>query len=114
MDMREAFRQAPLVINDYQAGALALLMADGKLAGTTYDDVEPPTSVAIFAVGARESLGQPVPMRHPITREDVMDPADPRLIALREDPSAHTIAVVAEDGRCWQIVRAGICWPVDR
>jgi hypothetical protein len=106
----ELFEKANLVINDLQAAALAHLMADGEHSGTTLPRTTPPTAVALQAIGARESLGDR-PLHHPLTGEYVTDHEHPDRVAMGPDPLAHTVVVLAEDGRWWQIVRAGICWP---
>jgi hypothetical protein len=77
---------AALVLTAVQAEALTALLTDGELKGTRYPNVEPPVRVALVALGRVEGI----------------DAAE---------PSAHTVGVLADDGRTWQIVRAGICWP---
>jgi hypothetical protein len=85
--LRTAFSLAALTLNPAQAQALAALMETGRLTGTTLPDVDPPRSVALAPVGEREGL--------PVFNE----------------PATHTLLVWDEDGRAWQIVRAGITWP---
>lgn len=104
----DAFQRATLVINPAQAQALADLMWDGKLAGTTLPDVERPRSLALVGIGRRESVGEAFAQNR-----DGSHRIEGDRVAMEPDPEAHTLAAVAEDGRMWQIVRAGITWPVD-
>jgi hypothetical protein len=83
--------RATLVINPEQAAALAGLLVDGKLYGTVFEDVEPPRRVALVAAG------------------DLVEAIDPE-----NDVAVHTLGVVADDGRVWQITAMGICWPTPR
>jgi hypothetical protein len=109
----EAFKGAALVVNMRQAEALAALLWEGELRGTTYPNVEPPRVAALVAISERESLGQPDLAEDRRTGEHLPDPDDPDMVRMDpEMPASHTIAVVAEDGRMWSIVRAGITWPV--
>lgn len=104
-----AFSRAGLVVNKLQAQALADLMWEGKQAGTTLTDVQPPQAVALGGIGERGSMGDtPAQNRDGshVVGEDGMVPWEP-------DPEAHTLVVVADDGRMWQIVRAGIAWPIE-
>lgn len=106
IDPERAFATAGLVINRAQAQALADLMWEGKQTGTsTATDL--PLSLALGAVGPRESLGETF-----AANRDGSHRVEGDLVAMEPDPSCHTLLVVAEDGRAWQIVRAGIAWPV--
>jgi hypothetical protein len=103
------FQSAALVINREQANALADLMWEGKLKGTVLPDVDPPDAVALVPLGRRESRGtKPAQNRDGSHRFD-----DDGMVSWENDPPAHTLGAVAEDGRCWQIVRAGIIWPIE-
>lgn len=72
------------MINAKQAKALAALMETGRLAGTTYPDVDPPLTVSLAEV------------------DDWCD-----------TDGAKTLGVLGPDGRAWQIVTQGITWPVE-
>jgi hypothetical protein len=87
--LRTAFQFAALTLNPAQARALMALMETGRLTGITLPDVAPPRSVALAPVGEREGL--------------------PGL----NEPATHTLLVWDEDGRTWQILRAGTTWPAD-
>lgn len=108
--MSDAYQRAGLVINKLQAQALADLMWDGQQAGTSLGDVEPPQAVALVAIGPRESMGETTAQNR--DGSHVVDEAT-GTVPWVEDPEAHTLVVLAADGRLWQIVRAGITWPVE-
>jgi len=108
--MAAAFKSAGLIVNACQTQCLADLMWEGKLTGTTYDDINPPRAVALVAVGPCESLSMEIPAQNRDGSHVVGDDGE---FVMEVDPESHTIGVIGEDGRCWTIVRAGITWPVD-
>ena len=95
--------RAALVITAPQIDALAALLNEGKHSGTTLPDTAPPARVALIAVGELqpefETWSKGAWESGEIPQPDV---------AL---PPGHSLGVVADDGRYWEIVRAGICWP---
>ena len=92
---------------------MAALLWEGKLKGTNYADVEPPRTAALLALSPCEGIGQPDLARDRKTGEYIADPANPELVLQTAPmPPSHTITAVAPDGRAWQIVRAGIVWPI--
>lgn len=95
--------RAALVVTANQVEALAALLTHGKHKGTTLPDCDPPARVALVAADTLqpefETWSDGAWKAGEIPRPDVVL------------PPGHTLGVVADDGRSWEIVRAGICWP---
>jgi hypothetical protein len=102
------------VLNPDQARALLMLMNDGTLAGTTLErDSDPPARVQLIGVGELHPTPAPGRRRRDLlSDEDVyLDGEDRRFVPYVEAPAFQSVAVLAEDGRCWTLAGAGICWP---
>jgi hypothetical protein len=102
------------VLNPDQARALLMLLNDGTCAGTTLEkDPDPPARVQLIGVGPLHPM--PAPGRRRIdlfTGESVFRDGESREYEPYEEaPSFQSVAVLAEDGRCWTLAGAGICWP---
>jgi hypothetical protein len=96
---------ALLLISKLQAQALADLLWEGKQNGEP--DCDPPKRVALVAAGAPEEIDHTLDQ----TRDgEHLVGDDGRTILTTSYPPHHTLGVVADDGRVWQITRAGICW----
>lgn len=108
---RGLYARADLVINAQQAEALAALLWDGKHAGTSLEDCEPPRTAALYPGGPRESLDMPELRRDRKSGEYVTDKGH-RVLEDPPMPAANTLLVLAPDGRAWQCARAGIMWPM--
>lgn len=100
--------RAELVVTKLQAQALADLLWEGKLTGTTLADVEPPARVALLAIGDAEAVRGALERNRDGSHRVIGD----RVLTV-DYPPHHTLGVVADDGRAWVIVRAGICWPAE-
>lgn len=101
-DMPVDLDRAALVITPKQAAALAALLDSGKHTGTTLPDCDPPSRVALVAVGGLEPAFED--WSKPWESGEIPAPD----VAI---PPGHTLGVLSDDGGTWQIVRAGICWP---
>ena len=96
---------AALLVTPSQVEALAALLMEGKHKGTTLPDTDPPARVALFAVGDLQ----------PEFETWSKGSYESGIIAGPDItfPPGHSLGVAADDGRYWEIVRAGICWPHD-
>jgi hypothetical protein len=116
-DLKRRAYASGLKLNARQAEALAALLWDGELRGTRYPNVEPPRVAALIPLGDPEALDQPESKQDRRTGEYASEPYpghEGASLIVEEPPypASHTVLVVAEDGRMWSIVRAGITWPV--
>lgn len=117
-EQKRALYARALKLNARQAEALAALLWEGKLKGTTLPDVESPRVAAILSLGDPGMLDGPEHKQDRKTGEYATEPypdgREGTAMIVQEPPfpPSHTALVLAEDGRMWSIVRAGITWPI--
>lgn len=106
----ETHRAARLVVNRFQARAIANLMDDGMQAGSLADP--PPVTLAILTTSARREPFNTLDRNADGSHRVVTDEEGREVVQWLTVPGSNEIAVVAEDGRAWTVAREGICWPV--
>lgn len=115
--LRQAFAEGAdrswPVLHGLQVRALLYLLNDGTCKGTTLPKSVPPKSVMLLGMGATKPTPAPGHQRIDLfTGEDVFRPGeDERFVPYEDAPDYQTVVVVADDGRSWTLVGAGICWP---
>lgn len=97
--LKQAFTNAPTLINARQALAIHELLTHGSQGGNKPADPIP-RNVAVVGVGKREDD----PMWDATGGSDPIDGVGPQF---------QTLGLLAEDGRMWSCTGGGICWPGD-